>query len=60
VNNGNRGGAAVFAVGAYQYRRTDAYIANVEAQATEKTFTEVVCTTGRGWERVNLQHWFTH
>jgi len=26
--------------------------------ATEKTFV-VVCTTCRGWERVNLQHWFT-
>ena len=55
VNNGNWGGAAVFAVGVHQYWRTNAYIANVEAQATEKTFAEVVCTAtkpveaGNGW-----------
>jgi len=38
--------------GAHQYWRTNAYIANVEVQATEKTFAEVVCQPAEarnGW-----------
>ena len=36
-------GAAVFGVGAHQYWGTNAYFANVEAQATEKTWLKNHC-----------------
>ena len=42
-SDGDRGGAAVFGVGAHQYWGTNAYFANVEAQVTEKTWLKNHC-----------------